>query len=260
MTTWSFGGTALTTFGKVTVIDDYLDTASRRGENQIVPFRHGTVFAAKYFDERKIELGIAVYATSATALEASFDSMKRLFSPRTEQTLSMTMEDASTRTAQATVDIPMEVTRMSPTQANVVVEFTLCSPFFRGSSLIADNTTTINTSPKAMTVVNTGTAEERDAIITMVGPLANTAITNSTTGVSMTYGGTISSGGTVVIQTDSFGQYTALLGGSTNVIGNITHNGSAAFMVLSAGTNTLSITDGSATTGTVKMSFYPPYL
>jgi hypothetical protein len=260
MTSWSFGGTALSTFGKVKLINDYLDVAARRGGNQVIPFRHGTAFSAKYYDERKIDIGIAMYSTSAQSLEASFDSLKNLISPRTEGTLSVTLEDSSTRTALASVDNVLNAERKSATQANVVIEFILCRPFFRGSSLIADNTTTINTSPKAMTVINTGTIEERDPIITMVGPLANTVISNTTTNVSMTYGGTISAGGTVVIQTDSFGQYTALLGGSTNVIGNITHNGAAALMVLAAGTNTLSVTDSTATTGTIKISFYPPYL
>jgi hypothetical protein len=142
----------------------------------------------------------------------------------------------------------------------VVVEFVMPRPYFRLSTAIADNTTTINTSPKAMTVTNPGTIEERDPTITLTGPLLNTVITNSTVGISLTYTGTIASPRVVTISTNSYGEYVATNDLGTNVIGNVTHNGAAALMVLNPGDNTMSITDGTATTGTVKIAFNAPYL
>lgn len=36
---WSFGGTLLSTYGRVTLINDYLDLPERRGENMTLPYR-----------------------------------------------------------------------------------------------------------------------------------------------------------------------------------------------------------------------------
>jgi len=259
MTTWTFGGTALTSFGRVILINDYLDIADRRGDNISLPYRHGTFYVQKYYDQRKITLGIAVIDDSATALESSIDAMKKLFSVRTQQTLAMTMEDSTVRNASASVDSAIETERISPKLARVTVEFVLTSPFWRLSTAIADNTTTINANPKAMVVSNPGTIEERDATIILTGPLSNTVITNSTNGCTLTYTGTIASPRVVTISTSN-GQYVATNDLGTNVIGNITHSGSPALMVFDTGDNTLSIADDTHTTGTVKVSFNAPYL
>lgn len=262
MITWSYGGTDLSTFGKVTVIEGFLDFPDRRGTNQIIPFQHGTMHAGKYFDERKISLGMAITGTSAADLEETMDDLRALIAPRTQQTLQVTRDDATVLNADAIVDSSIMFERITNTLAKIVLVFSLPRPFFRLDTAIADNTTTINTSPKAMTVTNPGTIEEREPIITLTGPLQNTTITNTTVGVSMTYTGTIAGGEVVTISTNSYGEFTATstAGGGTNVIGNISHNGAAALMVLDVGSNTLSITDSTATTGTVKVSFHAPYL
>jgi predicted phage tail component-like protein len=257
MTTWTFGGSALTSFGRVTVIDDYLDTAERRGENIIIPFRHGRTFVQKYYDERRITIGLAINVASATVLESTLDTLKKLLSVRTQQTLAQTREDSSVRNISATVDTPMQVERFNDRFAKAILEFTCTAPYFRSNTLIADNTTTISAGTVAMNVVNTGTVEERDPVITLKGPLNNPVLTNTTNSHSLTYGGSIA--GTVTIQTSSTGEYTAV-NGTTNVIGNITHSGGAALMVLDPGTNVFSITNSGGTTGSVKVSFYPPYL
>lgn len=259
MTSWSFGGTTLATFGKVTVINEYLDLPDRRGDNITIPFRHGTIHTPKFYDQRVLTFGIAITGTTAADVEGTFDDLRALLSVRTPQTLSMTMEDATVRTAQATVDSNMDVERATNTLARVVVEFTLCEPYFRSNTLIADNTTLIDASPTAMVFDNTGTIEERDPIITLTGPLSNTVITNSTNNVVLTYTGAIAGGEVVIIQTVN-GEYTAVKDGITNVIGNVSHSGSSALMVLDVGENTLSIADDTATTGTVGISFYPPFV
>lgn len=260
MTTWTFGGTALTSFGKVTLIDDYLTSPERRGKNVVIPYQDGTVFVQKYFDERKLSFGIAVVGTSASDLETKADTMRALFGKRTQQTLAMTREDTTVRNALASVDGFMQVQRVSDKIARYVVDFTLTSPFFRLSTAIADNTTTIDTDPKAMVFTNPGTVEERNPTIILTGPLSNTVITNSTNGHTLTYTGTIASPRVVTISTNSQGEYIATTDLGANVIGNITHSGSAALMVINSGSNTLSIADDTATTGTVKITFNAPYL
>jgi len=260
MTTWTYGGTALTSFGRVTLIDDYLDIPQRRGDNITIPYRHGAKFAEKFYDQRKMLFGIAVISTSAQGLETLFDTMKTLFSPRTLQTLACTREDSTVRNISASVDSPLNIQRVSDKIAKVVVEFTCPDPIFRLSTAIADNTLTINASPKAMTVTNPGSVEERDPTITIAGPFTSITLTNSTNGAVLTYIGAIDAGETVTIGTLN-GEYYATHNVDGNVIGNVTHSGSSALMVFNAGANTLAITSaGGDNSGTVKASFFAPFL
>lgn len=260
MTTFSFGGTQLETFGNITQINDYLDLPARRGNDIQIPFQHGEVFVKKFYDSRIMSFGIAVMEASAAALEATIKTMQGLFAPLTQQTLSMTLEDGSVRTVQAIVNGPMQTNKLASNVARVVVEFKLAKPYLRLSTAIADNTTTIDTNPHAMTVTNPGTVEERDATIILTGPLSNTIITNSTNGKTLTYTGTISAGHVVTIETNSTGEYIATHSVSGNVIGNVTHSGDTALMTFDVGSNTLSIADGTHSTGTVKVSFNAPFL
>jgi len=150
--------------------------------------------------------------------------------------------------------------RITNTLAKIVLVFSLPRPFFRSADAIPSAPEEINTSPTTFTTNNPGTIEERNPTITLTGPLQNTVITNTTNNISMTYTGTIADGEVVVISTNAYGEYQAVKDGTTNVIGNVTHNGSAALMVLNVGDNEFSVTDETATTGVVEFSFYPPYL
>jgi len=251
-TAFTFGGTALSSVGKVTLINDYLDTAARRGENQVIPYRNGAIHVPKFYESRSFLFGIAITASTAQALEAAFDTLRSLLSSRDEQTLSMTMENGDVRTIQASANSPLEVERITGKFARVTLELIAAKPYWRLSTNIADNTTTINASPKAMTVTNPGTVEERDPVIVLTGPLQNTVITNSTLGISLTYTGTIASPRVVTIKTNTYNEYVATDDLNANVIGNVTHSGSSALMAFQPGDNTMSITDATATTGTVK--------
>jgi len=262
MTTWTYGADDynLATFGKVTLIDDYLGMSRKRGSNQIIPYQHGTVFVPKYYDERTLVFGIAVIAESAELLETTFDTMHALFALRTEQTLTQTREDTTVRTAQASVSGGIDVERVSDKIARVTFEFLMSKPYFVLNEVIADNTITINTNPKAMTVTNPGTFEERNPTTILTGPLENTVMTNSKNGNVLTYTGIIASPRVVTISTNSSGEYIAVTDLGVNVIGNITHSGSAALMVIDVGDNVFSIADDEATTGTVKVTFSAPFI
>lgn len=260
MTTFSYGGTDLSTFGNITIIDGYLDLPERRGGNITIPLRNGTIFTRKYYDERTITFGIAIIESTLAALETKLDTIRALFSVPTQQTLSITFEDTTVKTVQATVDKALQVSR-AKTMARVVVEFTMCEPFFRLSTAIADNTLAINASPKAMTVTNPGTVEERDPQIIIHGAFTSITIANSTNGASVTYTGAIGTGETVTIGTLNGEYYATLSTGSANVIGNVTHSGSAALFPINVGANTLSITNaGRDANSTVKITFNAPYL
>ena len=261
-TSYTFGGTALTAIGKVTLINDNLDIAERRGGNIEIPFRHGATFSQKFYGERSITFGIAMTAATATAMETLFDTLHALIAPRTEQTLAMTMEDASVRNISATVNKPLNVNRITNTLARVTIQFDCSFPFWISNTLISDNTLAINASPKAMTVTNTGKVEERNPTITIHGAFTSITITNSTNGAVLTYTGAISTSETVTIGMTAAGEYYATLStGSTNVIGNVTHSGSSALFPVNVGANTLAITNaGRDGNSTVRVSFYPPFL
>lgn len=260
MSSWSYRGTSLDTLGIVTLVTDSFKMPARRGGNVLIPFHDGRVFVEKRFEQRSMALGLEVSANSLSELEAGIDAVKMLFGRRSLGTLTQTLEDLTTRSIQAEYTGDLDPRRSSPLSVRMLLEFVCPDPFFRSSVLTTD-TTTINASPKTYTVNNPGTADERNPRIVLAGPLSSPEITNTTNGVSLQYTGSISAGHSVTIDVDvDTGEFTAVTDLAVNVIGNVTHDGDAAFFVLDAGNNALSVTDGTHTTGTVTIEFYPPYL
>lgn len=260
MTTWTYDGTDLSTLGNITKLDENFDMPDRRGNNIVVPYRHGSVHADKYFDERTITFGIAVMTASASALETRMDTIFSLFTPQ-QQVLQVTREDSTVRTVLASVNKSIQTNRLDNRTARIVVEFTLAEPFFRLSTVIADNTVTPNSNDFHFHVTNPGTIEERDPTIILTGLYTtSTLITNSTNGCTLTYTGTIAATDTVTIETVA-GEYKATHSVSGNVIGNITHSGSSALMVFDPGLNEMQIASaGQGANTRVKASFYAPYI
>lgn len=254
---WTYGGTTLSTFGVLREMNDYMDMPERRGDNIEIPFRHGRTHVSKFFGERKITLGFSIISSTATAQDTIFDNMRKLFAPGRQQVLACTREDSTVRNANATVENPLQVERINQLFAQIIVEFTLAEPFFRSSVVSTDNTTTISTTDTTMTVENLGTIEERDPTILLTGPLANVTI-STTDSISVTYTGSISSSDTVTIGTSN-GEFYATHSATGNVIGNVTHAGSPALLTLAPGTNTLHVYT-TTTGGSVKITFYPPFL
>jgi hypothetical protein len=262
MTTWAFNGIDLSTYGIVTLIDDDLDTAAKRGEDLLVPFQDGRKFRPKFFDSRSLIFGIAMKTATAAALETLIDHLKlNLISPRGQKYLVQTREDASTRRALASIERDYQLKRESHNFAQLVLDFELADPYFRSPTLIADNTLVINASPKTMEVTNPGTAEESNPTILLTGPLTNVLIVHPLLGTSLLYTGVIAGGAYVTIGTLN-SRYYATHSSLGNVMGNVTHPGDSALLRLSPGTdpNELTITSDVYTTGSVKVSFYPPYL
>lgn len=260
MTTFTFGGTDLSTIGKITLIDDYLSTPVRRGRDQAIPFSDGQTFVTKYYDARTLSFGITINTASAAALETSLDTFRTLISPRYQQTLSQTLQNGQVRNIQAIVEKALQIKRIAPGIAQVVVDFICTEPYFRLSTAIASNTTTISANPTAMTVTNPGTVDEREPTIILTGPLQNTVITNSTNGLTLTYTGIIASPRIVTVSIDATGEYKCADDLANNLIGNITHTGDTCLMAFVPGANTLSIADSTHTTGTVQATFKAPYL
>lgn len=257
-TTWTYDGTSLSSFGKVTLIDNYLDRANARGDNVSIPFRDGTTFVEKFYDQRKVVFGIAIVGDTAADLESKIDTLQTLCSANSQKTLAQTRESGAVRAALASVDTELSTERVSQRIARTVVEFTLTEPFFRSTTL-AETTIDVDAASVNDTVTNNGTVKERKPTIVLTGPLSNTLITNTTNSVWVKYTGTIASPRVVTLSVNSTGEWVATDDLAADKIGNITHSGAAAYMVLNVGDNDITITDDTHTTGTVKFQFYPPY-
>lgn len=255
---WKFNGVDLSTFGNITLIDDYLDMADARGEDATIPFHDGDLFSEKYFGSRELMFSIAPYAASAEDLETLFDTLRALLAPRTQKVLQRIGENGSIRTVNASVNRSISPRRLASNLSKITVVFKLPDPFFRGSDIISASVV-VNASPKALNVTNSGAVEERNPLITLTGPLDDVVITNSTNGFTLSYNAAISGGDVVTIQAVDM-EYRALLNGVTNVIGNVDHTGGAEFFKVDVGANVLSIVSSVATTGIVAVSFYPPFM
>ena len=260
MTEFKYKDVNINSYGVLTLMDDYLDTPTRRGSNQTIPYKHGGVFVEKYYDERSIMFGLTMKRESHASVESSLDELRKLLSPNSQGTLEMVLPNGDIRQVQASVDKSIQVSRPYLTVAQLVLEFELAEPFWRLSTAIADNTTVINANPTAMVVSNPGTVEENSPTIILTGPLQNTVITNSTNGYVLTYTGTIASPRVVTISVNETGEWIATDDLSANKIGNITHSGGPELMKINVGDNSLSIADSTATTGTVEITFNAPYL
>lgn len=258
MTTWTFDGTDLSTFGQITELNDYLDTTEKRGGDQTVPNIHGAIFVEKFFGEGELSFGIAILKDNATLLETAFDDLKKLLSSRTQKYLVNTRADSSTRRVLACHEGKMQVKRESYKFARVAITFKLSEPFFRATTqtVVSD---VIDADPFSLDVTNPGTVEECNPVIELTGPLEDTVITNTTNGVVLTYTGSIPSPRVVTLQKVGH-EYIATDDLGANMIANFSHQGREAFMVLDPGLNELSIADDVATTGEVQISFYAPYL
>lgn len=256
---WVFGTTALDSFGPVTELETYLDMPERRGDNILIPYKPGRVHTTKYFDQRILSFGIFIQGKTIGILEDNFDDLKKAFGAGTQQYLTGYFNNGSVRRALAEVVNDLSVSRPFPKVAKIVVDFLLSEPYLRSTTQETNNVV-INADPTATTITNPGTVAEVKPTIVLTGPLENTVITNSTNSVSLTYTGTIASPRIVTISINSYGEWVASDDLSANKIGLITHSGDPSLFRLDPGDNVLSIADNTATTGTVDINYYPPFL
>jgi hypothetical protein len=110
--------------------------------------------------------------------------------------------------------------------------------------------------PSTLTVTNPGTVPVEAMTIDILGPLYFPYIVNQTNGLTLGFGGFVSSTKHLIVNT---GTATATNDG-LSVVGLISHSGDTPFMRLDPGPNVLAIYGGSATGSTlVSASFVVPY-
>ena len=104
-----------------------------------------------------------------------------------------------------------------------------------------------------LAVQNPGTMWQDQAVLTLTGTATTVTVTNLTDGPTLTFGGNLTGG--VVIDT---GAWTAVRGGSVDVVGLVTHSGHPRWMPIRVGNTTLRVapTGGTATLQVVHYPFY----
>lgn len=255
---WSFDGVRLDSFGIVTELDSYLDMPSKRGDDVLIPMRHGKLWVPKYFDSRVVSFGIEIPSGGILELEATIDSLKTLVGSRTQKVLMNSAFAGGPRSALAEVVNQLGVTRdPDPLVAKVVLDFNLAYPFFYGSMPRWD----IFDIPNTMyDFDNPGTAEECKAIVTFTDMLDRPIFTNPTAGCTLQYDDVLGIGDSVII--DCWNK-TAVDGLGNNVVGKIVHSGDSPFMAFAPGHQFLYLSDAAGAdtgAGTVRIDYYPPYL
>lgn len=254
-----FGGTALTSAGayKVTVIDDARSSVPVRGDNPDVPMREGRIHVGKYFEQRRLTLGMVIEGTTSASYESNLDTLKQLFGKRTRQVYSEIMASGGTRSAYAEVIGDLNITQIAPYACRATVDFLLADPFLRSTDKTSV-TSTIIAATHDFTVTNPGTAQDRSAVITLTGGssgLYYPKITNVTNGVYCGYNANIGNTVPVVFTTSA---WTCTESGA-NALTNVYHSGDSYFMVLEPGANTIRVESSAYTDATIKIEFYAPY-
>jgi phage-related protein len=255
-----FGGTALTSAGayKVTIIDDARSGVPVRGDNPEIPQREGRIHVGKYFEQRRMSIGMVIEGTTSASYESNLDAMKLLLSRRSRQVLSEVMASGGTRSAYAEVIGDLNITQVAPYACKASVDFLLADPFMRSSALTTV-TSTIIAADHTFTVANPGTTQDRSAVITLTGGssgLYYPKITNTTNGIYCGYSGNIASSVPVVFNCAA---WTVTESGATALV-NAYHSGDSYFMVLEPGANTIRVEASAYTGATIKFEFYAPYL
>lgn len=261
---WQFNSVPLASFGALVLLDESYDGPSKRGDNIPIPYQHGRTWVPKYFEQRTMMFGVTIIGSDMYDFESKIDTLKALCGTRVRKYLGhhfLVGGSYNFRQALAEVQGNLGLVRDDDARvAKATITFLMAEPFLR-ANVLSTLTTTINASPKTFTFTHQGTAEETQAIIRLSGPLSNPVISNLhadfAAPISFTYGAAIANGHYVDVDC---GKFTAIYDGVTNVVGNITHAGDPHFMVLLPGANPMSVTDGTHTTGTVRIQHYPPYL
>ena len=264
---WSYDGVDLCTKAwSVIEVAQGIGTPGFRGGNIQVPFQNGKRWIKKRYEERVIMLPMWIRGvdhitgkvpdghTEKEKLFDNIDYLTKLFGHRGQYILKRTLPDGSIRQAQAEVYSPINFVKKLPRYAMFAVEFLLSDPFFYSLEKVED-TKIVEGTTTSWVHNNLGTAPVTKAVVTLTGPLESPKIECVDSGVWLQYMGSIGSGETVVINTEDF---TCEKGGM-NMISAIKHGGDAYWLVIDSGDSQMKVICSIASSGSVKIEYYPAY-
>lgn len=270
---WDVEGTALNTLAKnIRTLGGRSGVPPLRGSNFPVPYRPGTIWRAKFPDERVVSLAMwvlgcdddgVVPATGTlqrTKFNENWRALKRLFYQDQRQiTLTKRWRETSglitaSALAQMVPGSQMEPTMMGRNGASFMVDLLLADPFFYSADVVSPS---ITTAGGPVVLANNGDYRVFKGNIRFNGPLTNPRLTNTSVApdVYVQYTGVIGAGAYVDLDVDLFTAYTNL---SVNVIASISHDGARRWMELDLGNNTMVLT-ADAGAGDAVFTYQAPY-
>jgi hypothetical protein len=184
-------------------------TAGRRGENMVVPGRHGTIRTPrKRYDGAEFVvpvwvLGVdqvtgATVANPVSQLRRNVDDMLRIFTTETVE-LAHTSDDGLVRSATVELaqdPVVVERQRSSPPAARVAFALSLPSAFWEDGEDVTQTFT--SGGPVALTNFAAATAPMQDLILTF-GPCNNPTLRHGNR--TFTYNGVVAAGQQLVVNT-----------------------------------------------------------
>lgn len=247
METWEFNGVSLNTkWWNVENTQDGSGTIDLRGEDNQIPYKHGSRYKKKTFDSRSIMLNMWVAGPTMQDLDDNINTLSRLFGRRGRFPLCKIMRNGEVREALAEVYTGVSFPKRRPGFAKFVVEFELADPFFYTESQ------TQKFSGATFTITNPGTAETDKVTIKLNGPLQKPRLTNTNNGIWFEYQGDIPDGESVLLGVEDFSCYK----GDKNHIAFIKHGGDMKWLYLETGENNMTFNN---TSGSVDITFAPAY-
>ena len=248
---WTFDGVALNSAGAyaLRLLSPDEEVPARRGDNLLIPQRHGRVYRAKTFEQRTISLAMWVTGSTPAALQTNLATLQELFGRLGARTLSRTMPDATVRTISAEAS-QMLLQPQSDKVYAAAVDLLCAAPWWQRTTVATTNQTGIGSSPTSVNLSNPGSAPHVGATITIGGAITNPKVQIGSIWVQ--YTGAIGGGSSLVLDCENF----TTTGGS---VANITHSGSTAWMVIPAGASSATLTGTGLSAASLRFDFYPRY-
>jgi hypothetical protein len=273
---WDVDGTSLNQFCHAikTYGGSRLAVPKLRGENALLPFRHGRVFKPKTPDSRVITLAMWVAgidpdsdqpaADQRTQFNDNWAALTSLFwSPG--QQLNLTKRwfvnaaapTLMTATAKAELAGTMDPTMTGRTRADFGVDLLLADPFFYGPQITSS---TIDVGEE-LVITNAGDVETWiDLEIEFNGELSRPTLWNLTADpqIWMTVDTLVQPGYKVDV---NVGDYTVLREyDGAEISGTVDHSGFRGWFKLNPGANTIKLTSSGIGTGNAILKYRPAFL
>jgi hypothetical protein len=264
---WRFDGVDLATLAvSVRQIDAAEDGPPLRGEDVLVPNLPGKAWAPKQPDARRLALACFVGGSNASGgldpgldelrqAQRNLDGLRELAQREGLRPLVHILPDGSERTAMAECVAFREATIMAARAAfAAVLDFNLPDPWFYGPPVVVS--ASLIGSPTDVALDHPGTATGHKVVLDLLGPVTNPRVTVLSTGVWVEALVTVGAGEHLVIDGAAF---TAAVD-ATSAIGSIRHSGSALWLPIPPGAQTLRVTADAVGSGaSIQVTFQPPY-
>ena len=237
-----------------------------RGQDIEQPYRSGLQWRPKFPNSRTLTLGMWTAGINQTTGVPDTADQRLAFNNNLQQLRAMFFQRGPSGSVQgqltrrwwltqgglnqivtgyamAEVAGTMEPTNMGRTSASFSVDLLLADPYFYG----AEREVAVTTSGASIYGYGEGVIGEGYPSAVNVFTIQLTAgpvtVTNSTAGVSVTYGAAIANSPVTLDILNN----TAIDDAGNNVIANVTHAGARPWMTLVPGSNVIAVSDGTAT-------------